>query len=397
MQALSPSLLYGQQSLLVKLRQALTGALNADASVQSAGVSVISDVDALMSDAEPSWDAVRKTFSEDFRTFEKLLYKLHFKRQRKLNELARRNVQTFLAIGYLYTNDVRYFNEFLHFGGEGSEYWLLMVEVFFSNLNENQKHHFPLSSIDNMKTFVDEAEAKLKVYEKAKPDTSLKIGLLGSPTFFKEVRRTLLEAGFEVSCYFVPYHPDKKINFVLRNPLAFALFRFLKGIRFGFKTLSKDHKSSAIYESLKDEKLDIGFHKLGFIIKSNIIRPFSTGLINDHWAALPFVRGLSTIQYSVLLGAPLAATAHLAEVSIDSGGIIKMYRYDDAVKQYSTISELRNHIRRDRDFRAIDSIITLAKTGKPLIENPADNGLMFYSMHPMLEAFIEANILQGKG
>ncbi len=61
---------------------------------------------------------------------------------------------------------------------------------------------------------------------------------------------------------------------------------------------------------------------------------------------------------------------------------------------YSRIKEIRNHIRRERDFRAIDSIEILSRTKRPIAKNSPEKGLLFYSIHPLLVKFIEDKILK---
>jgi len=227
-----------------------------------------------------------------------------------------------------------------------------------------------------------------------KVDTSLRVGLLGSPTFFKRIRARLISHGFDVRCYFIPFHPNKKINLLLKNRIAFRLLCLVKGINFKFVRLDFRYKDSRIGELLKTDKLDIGFHKLGFIIKKNIIEPFNIGIINDHWAILPYIRGRSTIEYSLLFGIPVVATAHIVDEGVDSGDIICFHRYDNIQNTYSKIRQIRNHIRREREVRAIDSIEILSRTKGAVAHNRTEKGLMFYSMHPVLKEFIENHVLK---
>ena len=125
-------------------------------------------------------------------------------------------------------------------------------------------------------------------------------------------------------------------------------------------------KSSLVHAGLKPILTDKYFcdvviidtlnKSLSDTIKENIIETLRTGLINDHWAILPFIRGRSTIEYSLLLGIPVVASTHIVEEEVDSGDIICLYKYDDFQKTCSTISQIRDHIRSEREYRAIDSI-----------------------------------------
>ncbi|WP_031484731.1 hypothetical protein [Maridesulfovibrio frigidus] len=350
----------------------------------------------LIESDELDWGKVVSSFKEDFRIFDDLLFKLHFKRNAELSSSQDERIIIFLTIGYLYSNDVRYFNEFLFFYNEPAsfeKYMLLMQDTFFSNIYPGNHHSFPLCDREEVKKHLHNFESKLRSVRSEEVDSSQRVALFGSPTFFKRIRADLLEKGFDVRCYFIPFHPDKLVNFVFKNRLFFKLFCMFKHIKFKFTKLNFAYDSPEIGKILENQNLDIGFHKLGFIIKNNVIGSLKNGLINDHWALLPFVRGRSTIEYSLLLGFPVAATTHLVEESVDSGGVVSVYNYDEEAKKCSSISDVKQLVRWDLNLRAVDSIEILSRTKTPLYENRNDMGLMFYSMHPFLEKFIEDHIL----
>lgn len=351
----------------------------------------------LLDNEQIDWDEIKCLFKEDSKNFEGILFKLHLKRNVKISLLRRDRIIIFLSIGYLYSKDIRYFNEFLYFYREtdnNKEYWFLMLKLFFDNLTEDNHHQH--SFCNDMDRFMKETNINLELARKKKVDTSLRVGLLGSPTFFRKIRANLVSKGFNVRCYFIPFHPNKKINFVLKSRILFWLLCLAYGINFKFIRLNFNHKVPRIGELLEADELDIGFHKLGFIIKNNIIDPFKIGIINDHWAILPYIRGRSTIEYSLLFGIPVIATTHIVQKGVDSGDIINLYRYDKLKNTYSKICQIRNHIRRERDLRAIDSIEMLSRTKGAIAYNNPEKGLMFYSMHPCLMEFIENNILKQK-
>jgi methionyl-tRNA formyltransferase len=116
-------------------------------------------------------------------------------------------------------------------------------------------------------------------------------------------------------------------------------------------------------------------------------------LVNDHWAVLPFIRGRSAIDYTVLFGFPVTATTHFVEPGVDSGGIIEVYRFDNIEKNASGLKQIRDVVRKSYESRAIDTLLLLSKSKKQTIENDTEKGLTFYSMHPDLIDFIERNIL----
>ncbi len=69
----------------------------------------------LINEGFDSWDRVKSNFKTDFRFFEKLLFRIHFKRKADFRAFERGNILMFLTTGYLLADDVRYFNEFLWF------------------------------------------------------------------------------------------------------------------------------------------------------------------------------------------------------------------------------------------------------------------------------------------
>ncbi len=345
-------------------------------------------------------DQVKAGLKKQPANFEPLLFKLHFKRKSRFTATSRIRILNFLAAAYQLTRDIRYFNEFLWFYEEtqqSSALWLVTLDNFIKNLGPDQRHHFPACSAEDMQTFVEVVTDEMEKAHAQKADTKMHIGLLGSPTFFPKVRSELLKDGFPVECYFIPYHPEKTINMVLNNRFAFFVLRLVKKALFRFVRLDFDRNDPRIEAVLRKGQLDIGFHKLGFIIKNNVIAGFKQGLINDHWGLLPFVRGRSTIEYSILLGIPLFTTSHYIKEGVDLGDIIAIYSYVDAPKTCSTVKEIRRVIRGERDRRAIDSIRILSKNKAAIIKNEDQLGQTFYSMHEALEVFINEGILASSG
>jgi hypothetical protein len=83
-----------------------------------------------------------------------------------------------------------------------------------------------------------------------------------------------------------------------------------------------------------------------------------------------FVRGRSTIEYLLLLNIPLMHTTHQITKDIDM--------------KYSKVRRIKSYIKNQMPCRAVDSIEILSNIGFSTIENHSNDGLMFYSMHPLL-------------
>ena len=352
----------------------------------------------LINEGFDSWDRVKSNFKTDFRFFEKLLFRIHFKRKADFRAFERGNILKFLTIGYLMADDVRYFNEFLWFCKDDPDFKelrLLSLNHFKEITGENGCHSFPLCKAEEVESFIRssesfDAEPISKEADKPLP----KIGLIGTPSFFSAIDKELRENGYEVETFFIPYHSDKLKRIILKSGPIFRAYLLAKGINIKYTTLNFDHKDPRIQEILSSRKLDIGFHKLGFIIRDNIIDSFRTGLFNDHWGVLPFIRGRSTIEYSLLFGFPLGATVHKVEREVDTGAIVKIYTYEGITQSRTTIQSVKREIRNRLSARVVDSAKILSRIGEPRIANEKSKGLTFYSIHPTLSRYIEERILK---
>lgn len=116
-------------------------------------------------------------------------------------------------------------------------YLYTMVKLFYEQLDDHY-YPYPLCSNEEIENFIEKSQKEIKIVAKKKIDMSLNVGLLGSPTFFKSIRKKLLDKGFNVNCYFIPYHSDKRVKLLFNNKLAFWLFCLIKGVRFSFRKLN---------------------------------------------------------------------------------------------------------------------------------------------------------------
>ena len=119
--------------------------------------------------------------------------------------------------------------------------------------------------------------------------TRLRIGLLGSPHFFKKLKPKLDAIGGDSKILFIPHHGNPLVRILYNNSLFFRMFLFLRNVRLPYQKLSGSYTSQSLGSAITKQSFDIAFHKLGFIIKKNIISAFPLGIINDHWGPLPEV------------------------------------------------------------------------------------------------------------
>lgn len=347
----------------------------------------------LLESRNVDWSWINKTFKNSPAAFEEILFRIHYKRKKLLPGESVSRILLFLSTGYLSTNDIRYFNEFLWFYKENDHEKDLMdgcMERFNASLDEKGCHHLPESL---MQYRVDTSGRDLDKIAFSN-NTSLKVCLIGFPPFFGPVIKQLKKDGHQVEQFFLPYHPSKLINRLLKFRLPVKLLSVLKGNFYSYKTLDYDYKDERIGKELKKGKFDIGFHKLNFIIKENIFDSFRLGLLNDHWGYLPLLRGKSTIAYSLLLDVPVVSTIHFINQGIDSGPIVG-YQY----AQYSnagSADDVRNSLKKQMPARVVTAIEYAGSSEFTARENTKEAGVTFYEMHPWLDDHIKSRILKKK-
>lgn len=345
----------------------------------------------LLESRNVDWSWINKTLKSTPAVFEELLFRVHFKRNKRLPAESVSRILLFLSTGYLSTDDVRYFNEFLWFYKDNEhdkDLYEGCIERFRLNLDEKGCHHLP----DHLFNYpVHTADRDLDKIKTA-PQRKLRICLIGFPPFFGPIIRELKKQGHEVEQYFLPYHPNKHIRRILKLKLPVKLLSMLKGNFHSYKTLNYDPKDERIATELKKGNFDIGFHKLNLIIRENIFGSFRLGLLNDHWGYLPLLRGKSTIAYSLLLGVPVISTIHFIEKGIDSGPIVG-YQHASYTKAASA-EDVRQYLKKAMPERVVAAIQLAGSEGFEARENTRAAGLTYYEIHPWLNEHINNHILK---
>lgn len=333
-----------------------------------------------------NWDRIRAGFSHNFRVYDKLLHKIHYLRGRPLESQNRRILREFLTIGYVISDDIRYFNEYLWFReGQSDEWEHLNVHHF--NRNTKILHHcFPLASREDVASAIND-----RVHFHGRSNTQpqpFKIGALGHPFLFGRFYREITRQGYPVELLFFP-------DLVRRGRLCSLLGQlhgFLTRRRSRIVQIRGTRESGQVAESIAARQIALAVHRLHFIIRDNIYGQIEYGLLNDHWGPLPFVRGRSTPEYSLLFGFPLVSTVHLIDGGVDTGPIVKYFEIE--LGPHRTARQLKRHMSRTKQHRYADATKLLAE---PLsrglipsyITNDHHKGLQYYSMHPVLRDYVE--------
>jgi len=291
-----------------------------------------------------------------------VLKKIHLKR---LKSNLPDYVVKFCESKYIESNDVRFFNELLWLVGGNIESIKQSVKKFESNFeNLKYKHDFNEVIIDS-ESFMNNPVIDKSILK------STSVALIGNPFHFIIPFYYFLAKGKKVDVINVKYHPSLKLHKILNSPLINFFFKL---IFFGaFKQVSINYKEDLMSFKLS-KQYDVGFHKLSFIIGDNIISSFNKGLINDHWALLPLLKGKSTLLYSKLFGVEPIITNHLIDKDIDSGKIICFTSLKNKNHKLNIVFGLYKRI--------YQSILLLLLNKFKAIDNK--QGTIFYEMHPWL-------------
>tara|TARA_B100001093_G_scaffold490155_1_gene528954 strand:+ start:2657 stop:3604 length:948 start_codon:yes stop_codon:yes gene_type:complete len=292
-----------------------------------------------------------------------VLKKIHLKR---LKSNLPDYIIAFCASKFMESNDVRFFNELLWLVDGNIELIEQSIKKFESNFeNSKYKHVFNEVKIDK-ELYINNPLIDKSILK------ATSVALIGNPFHFIIPFYYFLAKGKKVDVINLKYHPNKVLNKVLNSSLINCLFKIIFGS--SYETISISSKANLRSFKLP-KRYDVGFHKLSFIIRDNIISCFNKGLINDHWGLLPFLKGRSTLLYSKLLGVDPVITNHLIDQNIDSGRILCYTSLKKRNQKFNIIFGL---------YKRIYNSVLLLSSNK-FIEIDNKDGLIFYEMHPYLK------------
>ena len=299
---------------------------------------------------------------DSFEDMNLVLKKIHLKR---LKSNLPDYVVAFCASKYMESNDVRFFNELLWLVDGNLELINKAIKKFEYNFENSKYKHDLNEEMINSESFMRSPVIDKSILK------STSIALIGNPIHFIIPFYFFLTKGKRVDVINVKYHPSKKLNTILNSSLIILIFKIIFGS--SYKEVSINTKADLKKFKLSKE-YDVGFHKLSFIIRDNILDCFNRGLINDHWGELPFLKGKSTLLYSKLFGIDPVITNHLIDKGIDSGEIICFTSLKNSNQKLKIVFGLYKRI--------YQSILLLSSNIFKDIDNK--KGLIFYEMHPWI-------------
>ena len=99
--------------------------------------------------------------------------------------------------------------------------------------------------------------------------------------------------------------------------------------RFQIPYMVVDHNGPECIEVLRSYKPDIGVVAGARILCREVIRCFSTGIVNFHPGLIPEVRGLDALQWAIYHDLSIVVTSHLIDHRVDAGCIIERMIIDE--------------------------------------------------------------------
>ena len=339
---------------------------------------------------EKSWFKIAAGFRKDFQRFDRLILKIHYIRNKPLGRDQLYNILYFLTIGYINSNDIRYYNEFLWFRKNTfDELYFVNKRYFKENLGNGLVHKYPLNINEDISNIGNMHHKNKKGINCENPN--LKVATLGPFQLFKSVISDLQKQGFAIKCFHFPDSIKGWKRFIVGNSIIAKTVNCICYNKTTYKTIEGNHTDQSVKSLLKDCNCDIAIQRMGLIIRENLINSFKYGILNDHWGLLPYFRGYSTPEYSVLHAVPIFSTIHFIDVGIDTGKIIDFYRIDS--RKFKNIDHVKRYLRKTKNDRFCSTLQLIATqlentNSIEFQDNSAEAGLQYFKMHPSLVSHV---------
>jgi hypothetical protein len=351
-------------------------------------------VEELYAADESLWPALSAAFRDDFRALDRLLLRLHYQRGAAMDAGRRERVLRFLTLGYALSGDVRYLNEFLWFAGDGGgdAYAAVNRLTFGENVGADGCHRFSLADSDALARGVH----ALTAHEAppGPPRLPERVAVLGPPHAFAALYAALRSEGCAPAVYDFPAPGPGWRRRLKANPLLRRAYYAARGCRVPYRAVSHPPASEDAGRMVAEAGCAVAVHQLPFIIRSNLIGAMPGGILNDHLGVLPFIRGRSSLEFSLLHGLPPAATVHFVDEGVDTGPLVRGYVYAPGPGE-ATVEGLKAHVLRHQDARLLDVLRYLGGGGRRTLANPPEQGLQYFSMHPSFVRWLDARVMPG--
>jgi methionyl-tRNA formyltransferase len=131
---------------------------------------------------------------------------------------------------------------------------------------------------------------------------------------------------------------------------------------------------------------DLAIFTGGNILRQPLLQVPRLGVLNVHLGRLPEVRGMSTPEWSLLLGVPPGITIHFMDAGIDTGPILQRFELADASTSQS-MDDLRHRLIAF-GIEKIAEVIGALDGGRiaPSAQTQLDRDRQYFVMHDRLRA-----------
>ncbi|MFN0051859.1 MAG: formyltransferase family protein [Planctomycetales bacterium] len=143
----------------------------------------------------------------------------------------------------------------------------------------------------------------------------------------------------------------------------------------------KKHNSPECAAILRELQPDVVLLRGTDIIKPIVIESVPL-VLNAHYGPLPTIRGMNSIQWSLLLGLPVTVTLHRVDANVDTGPIL-MHR-EMPVAGSDSIEQLNRQADRLVPELFRDGCLALMNNPPQWRPNPREQGRQYFRMHPFL-------------
>jgi folate-dependent phosphoribosylglycinamide formyltransferase PurN len=116
----------------------------------------------------------------------------------------------------------------------------------------------------------------------------------------------------------------------VRHSLGIFTSMLEVGAAHGFPVVTCGNQNSEqAIEQLKRWAPDVAVFTGGNILRNRVLLVPRLGVLNSHLGLLPEIRGMSTVEWSLLCGVPLGITIHFMDSGIDTGPVLLRREFRD--------------------------------------------------------------------
>ncbi|HEX2211523.1 MAG TPA: formyltransferase family protein, partial [Longimicrobium sp.] len=218
-----------------------------------------------------------------------------------------------------------------------------------------------------------------------------RVAILGPPHAFAELYDALRGGGCAPAVYDFPAPGRGWRRRLKANPLLRRAYYAARGCRVPYRAVPHPPAEERVGRMVARAGAEVAVHQLPFIIRANLIGAFPIGILNDHLGVLPFARGRSSLEFSLLYGLPPASTIHFVDEGVDTGPLLRAFVYAPAPGE--AVEALKARVLRARDARLLDVLRYLGGGGRRTLVNPPEKGLQHFTMHPSLARWLDARVM----